>query len=144
MDGGLRLPLILGAPSEKSFVDTLILLDGDEPPRSDASSRRMAFASALKPIGGTGTSSSELSSLSSATDTDISGGPRFSIGLDGWSRRLSRESGHDGKVSRLVGKGVGEAAAMVKEICRGIHTETTMRLSDRSRVLSVKQRHSLY
>ena len=62
-DSGLRRSLELDARSDVTSPEALFLFESEDPPIIEASSPRIAFASALNTIGGTGTSSSELSPI---------------------------------------------------------------------------------
>ena len=137
-DNGLRLSFELDTRSEISSLAVVFLFNAEDSPMKETSSPRMAFASALNTMGGTGTSSSELSPIEnfqscecgalSRGGTDCSGGPRFSIGREAWARRLGRGAGGREKLSRLMAKGVGEAAAMVAKVTCEMHAEIATRL----------------
>ena len=137
-DNGLRLSFELDARPDISSLVAVFLFDAEDSPIRETSSPRIAFASALNTIGGTGTSSSELSPIEnfqswesgalSGGGIECNGGPRFSIGREGLGRRLGRGTGRREKLSRLMADGVGEAAAMMAKVTRERHAEIARRL----------------
>ena len=94
----------------------------------DASSPSIALASALNFIGGTGSSSSELSPIEYGTvaiggadmplkvETRDRGDPRLRFGLEGRSRVKGREGGRLGKASWLDANWIGGPSAMAARL----------------------------
>ena len=80
--------------------------DGEDPPKTEASSPSKALASALNFIGATGTSSSELSPMENfhawgrpdalTSDFWYKGAFRLRFGLEGWLLRVCRDLGRSG------------------------------------------------
>lgn len=99
--GGLLRAQDLPSNCDRALFPISSRRDGGDPSITDASSPKIAFASALNFIGWTGTSSSELSPIANfhccgngsagAKDTTAKGEPRFGRGLEGWIRALLRE-----------------------------------------------------
>lgn len=97
--------------SDATSVSRLVASDGGDASTRDASSPSIAFASALNFIGGTGSSSSELSPIEyclvarGGADVPLKvatrdrGDPRLRCGLAAWSRTKGREGGRLGRPS---------------------------------------------
>ena len=105
--------------------------DGEELPKTDASSPSKAFASALNFIGATGASSSELSPIENfhvcgradtlRSDFWSKGALRLRFGLEGWLLRVCRDLGRAGGSKKFAPRGVGDAAEMAAIVHRVMH-----------------------
>ena len=133
--GLLRLTaLILSCKTPPTLFS--FFCDGEEVPKTEASSPSNAFASALNFIGATGASSSELSPIENFHDwgkadtlrSDLwsKGALRFRFGLEGRLLRVCRDLGRAGGSKKFAPRGVGGAAEMAAIVHRVMH----LRLSE--------------